>query len=151
MSDAATNVLPMQPPRGAGGGTGGGGGGSVSGGGSGGGDSLVTWRDYVDAQDASTRAQNDARFAEVVAKLDAINVPTIWQIAGVAAVTLATAFAILAYASDRFDGGIAASGLIDRMQEVQAERDAAQDIKLDKILEAVRAQSQPSSEAPKAP
>lgn len=42
----------------------GGGGSSGSGG--------VTWKDYVDAQDNMTRAQNDARFSEVVSGLDKI-------------------------------------------------------------------------------
>jgi hypothetical protein len=149
MSDAATNVLPMQSPRGAGGGTGGGGGGSMSGGGSGGSDGLVTWKDYVDAQDGQTRAQNDARFAEVISRLDSLrDLPRFWPlvVSGIVIMTgaIGIVFTVLSYASDRFDGGIAASGLLDTLQQEQEQRDAAQDAKLDQILEAVRAQPQPS-------
>ena len=50
-----------------------GGAGQSGAGGSGGGTVDVTMKEYVDAQDAKTRAQNDARFAEVLAGLNKID------------------------------------------------------------------------------
>ncbi len=86
-----------------------------------------------------------ARFAEVISRLDGLTVRMdalpkpvgFWQIAGMVVSAMAVGFSLLGVFADRFDGGIAASGLLDRLQEVQSERDATQDAKLDKILEAV--------------
>ena len=71
------------------------------------------------------------------AKLDAIKVPSIWQIAGLLIATVGFVFGILAYASDRFDGGLAARGLLAPVIEAQKIRDTDQDQKLDQILEIV--------------
>jgi hypothetical protein len=107
----------------------------------------VETKDYIDAKVDAVRAQNDARFAEVLAnvsvlssKIDALPSPvSIWQIWGVALSTLGLAIAIAAFASDRFDGGISASAVVDQATSQitanQAKRDAAQDAKLDLILE----------------
>lgn len=117
---------------------------------SGGGGSSVDkeTKRYVDAKMDSVKAQNDARFAEVLAKLDAINVPPIWQFAGIAFVTLGAAFAILAYASDRFDGGLAAGSLLEALSDKQAARDDLQDNKLDLILEQVSGANAKSETSP---
>lgn len=121
----------------------------------------VPLKDYIDAQDEKTRAQNDARFAEisaqiskVISKLDDLkDPPSIWQIAGLLltslGVVLGLVFAVLAFASDRFDGGIAASGLLDQFEARQSERDADHDAKLDLILEEVRSlATQPAPGSP---
>jgi hypothetical protein len=92
---------------------------TVFGGGSGDGGGIVDThtRDYVDGKMAAAKAENDTRFREVILKLDAMKFPSIWQIAGVAAVTLGSAFAILAYASDRFDGGLAAGVVLEESRK----------------------------------
>jgi len=114
--------------------------------GSGGGVVEVSMKDYVDAQDEKTRAQNDARFAEVLSGLGRVDervshiaAPMTWQqlvltMASVGLVLIGVVFAALSYASDRIDGGIAASGLLDEFSQSQAERDVGQDAKLDKII-----------------
>lgn len=100
-------------------------------------------KNYVDAKAESVSAQNSASFAKLEAKIDAQPKPaTIWQIAGVAGATLTAALAIAAFASDRFDGGIAASSLVDaavnRISEEQAARDAEQDANMQRILNAIK-------------
>lgn len=114
-------------------------------------------KDYVDARTDMVRAQNDARFAELIteirtvgAKLD--HVPSTWTMIGTiiaAAVgAVGLVLGILAFAGDRFDGGVAASDLVTKASELQAEkiaafteqqvlRDSLQDAKLDQILRAV--------------
>lgn len=92
----------------------------------------------------TVKAQNDARFSEVIGRLDTLNgkvdhLPRVgfWQLAGIAASGLVVFFTLLGVFADRFDGGVAASGLMDGMQKEQLARDAAQDAKLDQILESV--------------
>lgn len=97
---------------------------------------------YVDKSMETVKAQNDARFAEVISRLDALkDLPKFWPLVLSGVVVVAGAiglvFTVLSYASDRFDGGVAASGLMDVMQKEQIARDAAQDAKLDQILESV--------------
>ena len=63
---------------------------------------------YVDARTEATRAQNDAKFAEVIAKIDGFPKPLTWQqAAAVVATGIGIVLAILAFAGDRFDGGMA--------------------------------------------
>lgn len=110
----------------------------------------VPWKDYVDAQDEKTRALNDARFAELGARIDTLagkidglgdrisqikDPPSIWQIVGIAATAVIALITILGIMADRFDGGIAASGLLDQMRAEQAERDATQDARFGEIIE----------------
>lgn len=104
---------------------------------------------YVDKSMETVRAQNDARFAEVLSRIDIVSVKidhaprplTVLQFllgsAGALAVTLGVVFAVLAYASDRFDGGLAATAVVDKITSDQLARDSAQDAKLDQIIEAV--------------
>ena len=61
---------------------------------------------YVDLKTDATRAQNDARFAEILVKLDNLPRPMTWQqCAAVVATALGIMLAILAFSADRFDGG----------------------------------------------
>jgi hypothetical protein len=117
--------------------------------GDGGGSVDAETQRYVDIKVDAMKAQNDARFSEVLSKLDAVNVKidhaprplTMPQFLGGAAgalgVTLGVVFAILAYASDRFDGGIAASAVVGELMESQTLKDQQQDAKLDQILGAL--------------
>ena len=118
------------------GGTGGGGGSGVD---------AETLR-FVESKMETVKAQNDARFAEVLAGIGRVDdrvshlaPPITWQqlaltIGSVGLVLIGVVFAVLAYASDRFDGGISASGLLDEFSQVQADRDIAQDAKSDEII-----------------
>lgn len=119
--------------------------------GPGGGDGVdAETKNYVDAKMDSVKAQNDARFAEVIAKLDAIKVPSIWQLASLAAAAVVSLVAIFGVFADRFDGGLAAHSLVDPIMNAQDERDSAQDAKLDRILmevERINDQSEESARA----
>lgn len=126
---AGTNVTSIGIGRG----SGGSGGGSASGGSGGGTTFEISLRDYVDLQSEKTKAQNDARFSEILSRLDRL--PSLWQLFAVSAGSIATIFAILAFASDRFDGGLAASAILDAAANAQVERDAIQDAKLDTIIQ----------------
>ncbi|PJN92796.1 hypothetical protein CNY89_26485, partial [Amaricoccus sp. HAR-UPW-R2A-40] len=64
---------------------------------------------------AETKAGNDARFAELLAKFDILSakidgLPSTWKVIGIVGsalgVSLGIVFAVLAFAGDRFDGGI---------------------------------------------
>ena len=97
---------------------------------------------FLESKIETVKAQNDARFAEVISRLDALkDLPKFWPlvISGVVIVAgaIGLVFTVLSYASDRFDGGIAASGIVSTLQQEQQARDAAQDAKLDQILESV--------------
>ena len=92
---------------------------------------------YIDAQDEKTRAQNDSRFVRIESRLETMKFPNIWQIAGVVIAGVGISFGILAFASDRFDGGLAARSVMEPIIEAQKMRDAGQDLKLDKILAVV--------------
>ena len=85
-------------------------------------------RAYVDAKAEATRAQNDARFAEILARLD--RMPSNWSMAGMIAAATATIFggllAVLAFGGDRFDGGVqAASASIRQAIEASIEAEDA--------------------------
>lgn len=104
---------------------------------------------YVDKSMETVKAQNDARFSEVLGRLDGLkaqidHAPTPLGLTqflvgaiSVAGVVLAVVFSVLAYASDRFDGGLAADAIKDQISLEQIERDKEQDAKLDQILESV--------------
>lgn len=121
----------------------------MSGGGGGGPTVDAETRRYVDKSMETVKAQNDARFSEVLGRLDGLKaqidhapVPLSFTqfLAGAAAVLgvgLALVFAVLAFASDRFDGGLGADAIKDQIAAEQLVRDKAQDAKLDQILESV--------------
>lgn len=112
-------------------------------GGMGGGTVEVSMKDYVDAQDERTRAENAAVFSDVMAELRIIRETaaswrSVWGAA--AAVTVALTgmlLGVLTFGGDRFDGGMAARGLVNPIIEDQKKRDAAQDRKLGQILTVV--------------
>lgn len=107
---------------------------------------------YVDKSMDTVKAQNDARFAEVIARLDAMNPATWVQNAGVLlggiVVTLGLVFGILAYASDRFDSGVSAMGAIEEQLDAQRETNADQNARLDRILGVLEARSDQSETSP---
>jgi hypothetical protein len=119
--------------------------------------SAPTWKDVIDAGDERTRAQNDARFAEIRSSLNDVlsqvhvlngkidsqpRSPSIWQIAGVVGAGIGALVAIAAFAFDRFDGGIGAGAIVSNaVEQISAEqrlRDEAQDRRLDEILRAIK-------------
>ena len=110
------------------------------GGGSGGGPTVDSeTKNYLDAKMDSVKAQNDARFSEVLSRLDGLkDLPKFWPLVSAIAIAAVTiigiSVAILSYASDRFDGGLGAAALVDAITKDQAQRDEGQDAKLDKIL-----------------
>lgn len=124
-----------------------GGGGGVGGGGE---EVDTETQRYVDRSMEMVRAQNDARFSEVLSSIKDLKSdldskpipPSLWQITGIAFAAIGFTFAILAFASDRFDGGVAASGLVEdavkRISEAQIARDEAQDETLDDIARNVQ-------------
>lgn len=83
-------------------------------------------------------AQNDARFAQVLARLDGLHPATWQQNAAVALSTVVVAlglgFAVLAYASDRFDSGVGSMGAVEDAIDEQREINASQNERLDRIL-----------------
>ena len=103
-------------------------------------------KNYLDAKVDAVKAQNDARFTEVLSAINRVDERvshigsplTWWQMvsgaASVSLVVLTIILGILAFASDRFDGGIAASGMLDEVSKAQANRDAEQDAKSDEML-----------------
>ncbi len=108
---------------------------------------------YVDKSMEAVKAQNDARFSRVesqLSKLDELKFPSIWQMMSVAAGAVVALGGLIAIMADRFDGGLAARGLLDPILMVQEERDAAQDRKLDEILRAliqIREQAQSDTDS----
>ena len=111
-------------------------------GGTGGEPPAITLREYIDARGDGSKAQNNARFAEVLSRLDSLNATvqhlepvSIWKIVGVAAGAVVALAGLLGIMADRFDGGFAASGVLSGWMAAQSERDAAQDAKLDTILD----------------
>lgn len=109
-------------------------------------------KEYVDLKAEVVAAQNNARFAEVLAEIkglrsDIATKPSSWQVWGAALTGFGAILAVLAFAGDRFDGGIS---LADQRQE-QIQRDTAQDAiikRLDALLAAQPTQSAPAPESP---
>ena len=112
-------------------------GGTSGGGGTGGGSPEISMKDYIDAQDEKTRAQNDARFARIETKLGELKIPGIWQTVSVAVGAVVAIIGMNAIMADRFEGGIGISNVLDSVINAQEQRDAGQDRKLDLILLAV--------------
>lgn len=130
--------------------------------------SEITQKDYIDRSMDAVRAQNDARFDKVLneiktleTKIDAIKSDAItWKgVWGAAAATTAAVgslvLAVMAIGGDRFDGGMAASGVVSGVLQRQEERDQRQDeamseilSRIDALLAAQATQSAPESENP---
>ena len=104
-------------------------------------------KDYIDARVEAVRAQNDARFAEILAKLN--HLPSSASLAGmlVAAVvtTVGLLVGVLAFGGDRFDGGVQVSA-VSVQQAVEARQIARQNAeqvkalnaKMDTLIEVIR-------------
>ncbi|MDW3222888.1 MAG: hypothetical protein R8G34_08405 [Paracoccaceae bacterium] len=121
-----------------------GGGGIGSGSGGGGGGEID--RAYVDARIEAVKAQNETAYARLEAKIDSIQPGATWQqnagLLGIGIVgALGLIFAILSWGSDRFDSGVSAMGAVEEALDTQRELNVAQDARLEKILEALEAQS----------
>lgn len=81
---------------------------------------------YIDAKTEATRAQNDARFAEILARLE--QAPTIGELRKLIVTTaittiftlIAAMIALLAFGADRFGSGMTAASLIyDQSEEAR--------------------------------
>lgn len=112
-------------------------------------DDAPTTKDYIDRSMDAVRAQNDARFAEVLSEIRDIrglisSKPSTWQLVATvfagAATILGVALAALSYGGDRFDGGV---NLADQRQE-QIQRDAEQDAIIRRLDALLAAQPTPS-------
>jgi len=96
-------------------------------------------REYTDAKMETVRAQNDARFAEVMAKLEIMSRTSItkrelWTATGTSiAAILGVILAVLAFAGDRFDAGIGFSSQVAEQAAVDASQDAKFDLVIDKL------------------
>ena len=120
----------------------------------------ITTKDYIDRSMDTVRAQNDARFAEVLGEIKDIgqrlqhieNIQlTARQLWGAvltgAATVLGVMLAALAFGSDRFDGGV---GLADQRLE-QMQRDADQDAIIRRLDALLAAQATPERPRPENP
>lgn len=99
----------------------------------------IASKDYIDAKADATRALNDARFAEILAELRVIREKSIsrWEM-WLAVVALAgVMIGALSYGASQFGIGASVSPLIASLQEKQAQTDAAQDAKLDLIIQSL--------------
>ncbi|MEQ8340074.1 MAG: hypothetical protein RID15_13855 [Marinovum algicola] len=111
-------------------------------------------KNYLDANIRAASAENNASFARLEAKIDNIQPGATWQQAFGASVSavvigLGIVFAVLAFASDRFDSGIAAMGAIDETLDAQKALNESQEARLDRIigvLEARNSDPRPTSE-----
>ena len=95
-------------------------------------------KDYLDAKIEAVKAGNDASFVRLEAKIDGIQPGASWQqIAGIVFVAFTGAFAILAFASDRFDSGVSSMGAVEEALDAQREINAGQDARLGGVLTAL--------------
>lgn len=113
-------------------------------GGSGGGEPPVdaeTQR-YLDKSMESVKAQNDARFAEVLTRLD--QMPKFWPSVLALVLTVfgavGSVFAVLAYASDRFDSGVSSMGAVGDELNAQRQINSEQNERLNRIIHALESQ-----------
>jgi len=109
----------------------------TKGGGSGGPTVDAHTKDYVDGLTAATRAENDKRFSQILDKLDGLpskNSQTV-TILGAAGALFLGLLAVLAFAGDRFDGGMSASTDAAVSQSVISEMDEKIDKMIDKQAE----------------
>jgi hypothetical protein len=109
----------------------------------GGGGGTYGGMEAVDAKIAAAEARTDVKFVELSRTLDKLatkeDITTsqnatranIWAAIGVA---LGIILAVMAFAANRFDAGVAAGGALAPYASTQQQRDQAQDKKLDEIL-----------------
>lgn len=95
---------------------------------------------YIDARTDAVRAQNDARFAEVLSEIRSVGTRidhiekgqiSPWQVWAAALTVFGAGLAVLAFGGDQFGLG---AGLAEQ-QAAQIERDKSQDAKLDTVLD----------------
>ena len=98
-------------------------------------------REEIDAKLEAVEARLESRLSYIIVKLDSMKVPSLWQIAGIVFGGVAALAGIIGIMADRFDGGLAARGVLEPLMkpvmEAQEARDAKQDEQLNKILKAV--------------
>lgn len=100
---------------------------------------TTTVQAELSKQILDVEAKLSAQTATIITRLDQSKpAPTLFQISSIVGGAFLGAFAILAFASDRFDGGLSASAIKDQIALEQVKRDAAQDAKLDQIINAVQ-------------
>lgn len=84
--------------------------------------------------------QLSAQITGIEKKLGEFRPGASWQqIAGIAFALLTAIFAILAFASDRFDSGVSSMGAIEEALDTQREANAAQNERIDRIISAIEA------------
>lgn len=88
----------------------------------------VPIKDYIDARDEAIESRLSERLGGLATASGVRN--NIW---GAAAAIIGIILATLAFAGDRFDGGINASGIVSQMKDEQAMKDKAQDAKLNEM------------------
>jgi hypothetical protein len=97
-------------------------------------------KDYIDAKVDAVRAQNDARFSEVLSEIKGLHLevstqnreisanikslPTKWSVVGGIVAGIGLAIGIFAYGGDRFDGGVQVSS-VSVQQAQEAKNDAS--------------------------
>ena len=120
----------------------------AAGGGNGGGmfvDPVI--KHYIDSRDEVTRAQNDARFAEILAKLDRAataeglrNLTVTMAIAIVATGTgiIGIMIALFAFGADRFGGGTPAASLIYEQSDEAKRRDLENERNIKEIRDDIK-------------
>lgn len=92
-------------------------------------------REEIDAKIGTAKAEVDTEFAKL--RADLRHLPTTGALiatvaSGVVAV-IGVLLAVMAFGGDRFDGGLAASGIVTRVQEEQRIVDARQDAQLQEM------------------
>lgn len=101
---------------------------------------------YIDVKTEATRAQNDAKFTEVISKIDNFPKPLTWQQAAAVMITgIGVMLAILAFAGDRFDGGMAVSTDAATTKEIVSQNSKnieALTISVDKMIDAQALENQ---------
>lgn len=97
---------------------------SFGGGGGGPVEPTVSMREYVDKADEAVELRLNAALGKL---------PTTATLLGALASAVGIILAILAFGADRFDGGVSASSVIDRVRNEQKITDTAQNAKLDML------------------
>ncbi len=78
----------------------------------------TTQKDYVDAKLGEVRAQNDARFAEILSRLE--RMPSTWTVIAAGVSVFLGIVGVLAFGGDRFDGGVqVTTAAVERAIEAQ--------------------------------
>lgn len=88
----------------------------------------VPIKEYIDARDEAIESRLSERLGGLATASGVRN--NIW---GAAAAVIGIILAMLAFAGDRFDGGVSASGIVSHVKDQQAVKDKAQDAKLNEM------------------